>query len=170
MYCIVATLSPGKSVAHFVKLWYSKYTPVKRLFGGDILKVRVNPKGSFVDVAEIKATLQEEIIRGSVMSVSALPQKTETFRIKLKPTTKPEAVYKICRKLNDTGYCTKVISVKGQIPRRITSGLRYRFSSGRYISGSRTSNIIIAKVNTPNTPENPHGLPDPGGKKPKKQK
>ena len=35
---------------------------MKRLFGGDILKVRVNPKGNFVDVAEIKAALQEELI------------------------------------------------------------------------------------------------------------
>lgn len=134
------------------------------------MKVRVKSKGNFLDAAEIKAALQEELISGSVMSVSALPKKTEAFRIKLKPATNHDAVNKICKKLNDTGYRTKVISVGRQTPGRTTGGFRYRSSSGRYISGNRASKIIVAKVNSPNTPNNPHGLPDPGGKKPNKGK
>lgn len=134
------------------------------------MKVRVNPKGNFIDTAEIKAALQEELINGSVMSVSSFPQKVETFRIKLNPTASHVAVYKICKKLNDTGYNTKVISVGRYAPGRTAGGFRCRSSSGRYISGGHTSKIIVAKVDAPNIPENPHGLPDPGGKKPKKWK
>ena len=134
------------------------------------MKVRVKSKGNFLDAAEIKAALQEELISGSVMSVSALPQKTEAFRIKLKPSTNHEVVNKICKKLNDTGYSTKVISVGCQAPGRTAGDFRYRSSSSRYISCNRAGKIILAKVNSPNLPNNPHGLPDPGGKKPNKGK
>lgn len=134
------------------------------------MKVRVNPKGNFINTAEIKAALQEELVSGSVMSVSSFAQKEEAFKIKLNPTANHAAVNKICKKLNDTGYNTKVISVERYVPGRIAGGFRCRSSSGRYISGSRTSKVIVAKVNSPNIPENPHGLPDPGGKKPNKRK
>lgn len=134
------------------------------------MKIRVNPKGNYVGAAKIKAVLREDLIDGSVLSVSTLPQKTETFRIKLKPATNHDAVNKICKKLNATGYRTKVISVGLQTPGRSPGGFRYRSSSGRYISNRRASKIIVAKVDSPNLPENPHGLPDPGGKKPNKRK
>ena len=96
----------------------------KDYFGGDILKIRVNPKGNFVGAAKIKAVLREDFNSGSVLSVSAVPQKTETFRIKLKPATNHDVVYKICKKLNNTGYHTKVVSVGLQASGRPTGGFR----------------------------------------------
>ena len=72
------------------------------------MKVRVSPKGKFLEVAEIKEALRDELVSGCVMSISPIPQKTEAFRINLNPATKQESVYKICRKLNNTGYSTKV--------------------------------------------------------------
>ncbi len=134
------------------------------------MKVRVKPNGNYLDAAEIKAALQEELISGSVMSVSALPQKTEAFIIKLKPATNHKMVNKICKKLNDTGYSTKVISVGRQAPGRTTGLFYYRSFSSHYISRNRAGKIILVKVNSPNLPNNPHGLPDPGGKKPNKGK
>lgn len=134
------------------------------------MKIRVNPKGNFVGATKIKAVLREDLNGGSVLSVSAVPQKAETFRIKLKPATNHDAIYKICKKLNDTGYRTKVVSVGLQAPGRTTGGFRYRSSSGRYTSSRRASKIIVAQVDSPNLPDNPHGLPDPGGKKPNKRK
>ena len=133
------------------------------------MKVRVNPKGKFLEVAEIKEALRDELVSGCVMSISPIPQKTEAFRINLNPATKQESVYKICRKLNNTGYSTKVTSVGGNISSR-NRGFRYRSATGHYVSGSRASSIVVAKVNAPNIPKKPHGLPDPGGKKPKKRK
>lgn len=142
---------------------------MKRILGGDILKVCVNQRENLADVAKIKAVLSEETIRENVISLSVHPT-AETFRIRLKPAVKLEIVYRICGKLNDTGYSTRIIPVR-QLSGRNTDAFHYSRFSRHCNSATRACNIIIiAKVNAPNTPEKPYELPDPRGEKPKKQK
>lgn len=130
----------------------------------------LKPHENLADVTEeIKAVLREELTNESVMSVCAF-SKTEIFGIKLKPAIESETVIKICKKLKRTGYRTRVISSE-QLSNRNT-GVFHSAPRKSFSSVSHANNIIIfcAKVNTPNLPKNPHGLPDPGGKKPKKRK
>ena len=133
------------------------------------MKVRVHTKEEFGEVAEIKAALQDELTSGSIVSVSSFPQDADTFKIKLKSTTKQETVIKICKKLSKTGYRTRISLIGNHTSARHIGGYTCD-TTGRHIPTSRTRSIIVAKVNTPNLPENPHGLPKPGGKKPKKKK
>ena len=134
------------------------------------MKVRVNPKEEFGEVAEIKAALQDELTSGSIVSVSSFPQDADTFRIKLRPTTKQETVIKICKKLSKTGYRTRISLIGDHTSTRHIGCYNCDTATGRHIPTSRTRSIIVTRVNTPNLPENPHGLPKPGGKKPKKKK
>lgn len=132
------------------------------------MKVRVNQKKNSDGFAEIEMVLHEELVNGSVISISEF-QGGEEFCVRLRPATKARTVFKICKKLKDTGYKPS-LSSSGKVLCGDTDFSQYNSLFGHYNSVSRGSRIIIAKVNAPNPPQKPHGLPDPGGKKPKKRK
>lgn len=110
--------------------------------------------------------LREELVDGSVESISELP-KIESFSIKIKPTIERETLFRICEKLKCMGYIME-FSSPGRSFRRLFP-LPFLIMNRRYEFIDRCPRKIIAtKVNSPNIPKNPHELSDPEGEKPKK--
>lgn len=138
--------------------------------GGDTMKSRINPQLGFNNVEILKETLQEELLDGSVVSLSALSREFKTFRIKLKPAINKYTINEICRKLNNSGYSTKLIYSRAHSTQRLQSSFRHRSMISRHTSANYPPIIIVAKVNSPNPPKEPISLPNPNGdKKPKKK-
>ncbi len=134
------------------------------------MKAYVKTKEEIGNNTEIKAVLKDESIRGCVMAVTSLSQEPEVFKITLKPTTKRETANLLCEKLKATGCHAKVIWSRGATSGVKARGLRYRTTDVHRVGDRRANSFVIAKVNAPNIPTNPPGLPEPEGKKTKKHK
>lgn len=114
--------------------------------------------------------LGKYIDSGEVISVKQLPGDKQAYRIALAPTVSKELVAGIQKTLAKCGYRISVHKqVQRAVHRRSGSMITHGSKNGFRIS-SGSGRVLIAKTNYPNKPENPGGLPEPGGQKPKRRK
>ena len=125
----------------------------------------------------IKLLLAEYVNSGVVLSVDRSAVNREIYQIKVDKLLKNEEIRRICKKLNDTGYTTKVMLLRATPVKNVKPAVRMKKCRSvvqtkrmkRRSSVTQAKMVIIAKVDAPNIPNNPKGLPDPDGKKPKKR-
>lgn len=116
--------------------------------------------------------LEEYIDSGVISSIRQVSGEIRTYRIALTINSNREIEFLIRKTLDENGYYTSIHKQNyGAVHRRsgsiVTSRAKYGSNSGR-----EHGLVIIAraKVNYPKPPENPGGLPDPSGQKPKRRK
>lgn len=116
--------------------------------------------------------LGEYIDSGVISSVRPLPGENRAYRIALTITSSKELELLVRKTLDENGYYTSIHrQTYGMVHPKsgsiITNGTKY---GGNFSRNRRLVIIAKAKVNYPKPPENPGGLPDPNGQKPKRRK
>ena len=114
--------------------------------------------------------LGKYIDTGVVVSIKQLPGNNQVYRIALAPTASKELEVGIKKTLANSGYRARV--------HRQGQGAVHRRSGSVIVHGSKYGInpcdgygcVLIAKTNYPNKPDDPRGLPEPDGQKPKKRK
>lgn len=122
--------------------------------------------------SEMDQLLSQYIDCGVISSVRQIPGEIRTYRIAFSTSSSKETELLIRKTLDENGYYTSIHKqTYGAVHRRSGSIITSRAKYGTY-SGRERGSVIIAKakVNYPKPPQNPGGLPDPNGQKPKRRK